>query len=340
MSGGGSEQKSLPASARKLRKAREKGQVVTSRDSIASLVTLAVLVYLFARRHHLSDLLYGLFTYTPPPELVFSAALSDLLDLAFRVIIQICLPLMILVVTLSILVGMLIAGGPLFTTEPLKPNFNKINPATGFFKIFSKRSFLTFLMHVIRVSVIFTTLVLILAYSAAALFTAPYCGLACTQEAAIAITVPLLGALVAILLLAALFDYLVQRSSFLREQKMTMTEFKRELKDQHGDPQLRSRIKGDRRDMLERPTGWGQATNIIYAAPHIAVALRYVPDEMPAPLVVGRARGAEAIARALRNSKAPRSEDAHAAAKIAAIPVGQYVTDEEQIMAIVRYLAA
>lgn len=48
----------------------------------------------------------------------------------------------------------------------------------------------------------------------------------------------------------------------------------------------------------------------------------------------------EAIARALRNSKAPRSEDAHAAAKIAAIPVGQYVTDEEQIMAIVRYLAA
>lgn len=340
MSGQGSEEKTLPASARKLKKAREKGQVVTSRDSLASLATLVVLIYLFARREPLSDLLTSLFTYTPPAELAYAEALSDLLDLSFRVAVYICVPMMVLVIAAGILIGQVISGGPLFSTEPLRPDFSKINPATGFSRIFSKRTFLTFLMHLVRVSVIFCTLSVILIYFAGALFTSPYCGLECTKDAAIGITIPLLTALVVVLLLSALFDYLVQRSSFLREQKMTLTEFKRELKDQHGDPQLRGRLKSDRRDMHERPTGLAQATCVIYAVPHLAVAIRYVAEEMPAPYVVGRYRGTEAIIRALRGTKVTRAEDAHAVALIAGIPVGQYIVEEAQITAIVRYVAA
>ena len=47
---GNSEEKTHPPSQQKLKKAREKGQVVTSKETLASLTTLAVLLYLFARR--------------------------------------------------------------------------------------------------------------------------------------------------------------------------------------------------------------------------------------------------------------------------------------------------
>ena len=66
---GNSEEKTHPPSQQKLKKAREKGQVVTSRETLASVSTLAGLIYIYARRDSIWNDFRTLFSVEPAPGL-------------------------------------------------------------------------------------------------------------------------------------------------------------------------------------------------------------------------------------------------------------------------------
>lgn len=338
MSGQSSEEKKLPPSAKKLKQAREKGQAVTSKDTLASVATLVVLTYLFMRRGMISQLLHSVFAYVPRADMSFADSLAELTQLSVQVTFQIVVPLMILVIAIGILVGMAISSGPMFSVQPLTPDFNKLNPVTGLTKIFNWRAMMTFVMHLVRITLILSVLSIIMFYYAGALLGAPPCGLECAQGAAMAILVPMFVALAAMLILTGFFDYMVQRAGFLREQKMTVTEYAREMKEQHGDPQLRGKIRAERRMITERPSGISQATVILYSGTRLAIGLRYVQGETPAPLVVVRGRGPDAVARIMRATKVPLIEDRLTVALISMIPIGEYVVKDEQILAVAPHL--
>lgn len=338
MSGESSEEKNLPPSQHKLRKAREKGQVVTSRESLASLSTGLVLAWLFIRRESIGADLQALFVLDLDPGLEFMARLAEKTRLSLRLAAGLVLPVLVGVVAVAVLAGMAVSGGPVFSAHPLIPDFNKLNPASGFKKIFGRRALMGFLMHLVRLSVLLVVPALILWGQFGALFAAPPCGMGCTASAIWAMLVPVLVAILAMLILTALFDYLVQRAGFMHEQRMSITEFKREMKDQDGNPLLKGQMRSDQRAMVERPTGLAQATAVIHAAPDLAIGLRYVEGDTPAPLVVIRARGAESVSRLLRAARVRVSHDASAVAMIAAIPVGDYVIEDEQLRAIAPYL--
>ncbi|MFV0386012.1 EscU/YscU/HrcU family type III secretion system export apparatus switch protein [Paracoccus sp. (in: a-proteobacteria)] len=336
---GESEEKNLPPSQQKLRKAREKGQVVTSRETLMSLTGAAVLAYLYMRMDAIGTDLRALFSFQADPDLEFLGQLADTGQLALRLMMRIVLPVLIGVLVIAILGGMVVSGGPVFSTHPLIPDFKKLSPASGFKKIFGRRALLTFLMHLIRLSAIIVVTGVLFMPQIGALVAAPPCGMGCLHEAIRAMLVPLLVATLAILILTSLLDYLVQRASFIREQRMSITEFKREMKDQEGDPLLKGQMRSDQQAMVERPTGLAQATSIIHAAPNVAVALRYVEGETPAPLVVMRARGAVSVARMLRGARNVRASfDAEAVEKIRTVAVGDYVVEDQQIQAIAPYL--
>lgn len=339
MSGQSSEEKKLPPSKRKLTKAREKGQVVTSRDTLASVATLVALSYLFMRRDAIADMLRSVFEYVPPAGASFDDALTELTQSSVQITLQIVGPLLILVIAVGILVGMAISSGPVFSTEPLKPDFTKLNPATNLMNQFKWRALMTFLMHVIRVTLILGMMSIIMIYFAGALLNAPPCGLECAEGATMSILTTMFTALAAGLILVAFFDFMIQRAGFMREQKMTLTEFTREMKDQHGDPQLRSKIKAERRQIAERPVGLSQATVVLHWSSRVAVGLRYVQGETPAPLVVIRARGPQGVARIIRAAKVPVIEDASVVALLAAVPVGEYVLEDSQILAVAPHLS-
>ena len=333
-----SEEKNLPPTPHKLKKAREKGQVVTSKDTLASVATIVGLGYLYMRRASITENLKQLFSYDPDPALSFAEQLADKAKVSLDLGLMIVVPLLVGVIVIGILGGMTISGGPVFSTHPLIPDFKKLNPAEGFKKIFGKRALLGFLMHVVRLSAV-TVVLGILAWGYfGAMISTPPCGMDCASYVMDRMMGPLLMATIAILTLAALFDYLVQRSSFMREQRMSITELKREFKDQDGDPLLKGQMRSDQRAMVDRPTGLSQATTVIHNAPHQAVGIRYVEGDTPAPLVVIRARGSQAVRRLLRQAKVDTHFDAETVAKVESIAVGDYITRDDQITAIAPYL--
>lgn len=339
MSGDSSEEKTLPPTQRKLRKAREKGQVVTSRETLASLTTLAVLLYLFARRGAIWRDLRALFALETPPGLAFPQELALKARMALDLAVGLVAPVLVLVIALTVLMGMAISGGPVFSAQALTPDFGKLSPAKGAKKMFGRSAWMRLLMHVVRILAVGALLAVLLGGQIGALLPAPPCGIDCAARITERMIVPLLVGLTAILVVAGLLDYLVQRAEFLREQRMSVTEMKREWKDQEGDPQLKGQLRADRREAIERPVGLSEATVLIRAGTREIVGLRYVEGETPAPRLVFRARGPEAVARAARNrAELTVREDAEAVALLARLAIGDWISTDAQIAAVSPHL--
>ncbi len=332
MSGGGSEEKTLPPSQQKLKKQREKGSVVTAKDAMVSVVSVTSIVYLYLRRDDMTEKLTALFVLEPAGGSgTFAVALEAKIAIVWSLGLEVLAPFMALIAVVAILGGLAVSGGPLFAPEAIAPKFEKVSPAAGFKRIFNIRGLVTFLMHVVRLTVLIGVFGVIVYAGWGALIRAPVCGFGCAVEALGAATKPLVIAAAVVMLFMALADYLVQRQQFMREQKMSFSELKREIKDQEGDAYLKGQIRRDRRDMVEAPTGVRRATLVIDAAPDRVVAIRYVEDDTPAPLVVASARGAQACRRLIRLADVITIRDEALVAALAQKTVGAWITEDALI---------
>ena len=100
----------------------------------------------------------------------------------------------------------------------------------------------------------------------------------------------------ALFLVLGVLDYVVQRLIFLKEQKMSKDEVKREWKEDEGDPQLKGeRMALAREVAFSDPKAATATANVVVVNPtHYAVALRYAPEECGLPLVVAKGIDSEA----------------------------------------------
>lgn len=342
MSGGeSSEEKTLPPSEQKLKKARDKGSVVTSKEAMSSIVGLTALAYLYLRRDTMAEQLTALFILEPVDALgerAFLLALQDKATIVWQLALQVVAPLFALVIAVGLFFGLVIAGGPLFAPEVLSPKFEKINPAKGIKKIFGRRALVTFLMNVLRMALLAVVFAIVLIGGWSALIRAPLCGFPCAVEALETAARPLVFAAITVMVIVALADYLVQRAEFMREQKMSVTEFKREIKDREGDAYLKGRLQQDQRDMVESPTGAGLATVVIESPSGAAYGIRYVEEDTPAPLIVARARDTAGVGRILKASDAPTFTDGNLIDLLKGKAVGDYITDENTIAVLAPHL--
>lgn len=340
MSGDSSEEKKLPASQRKLRKAREKGQVVTSREAVLSLTGIAGLLYLYAVREGIAEKLMALWELEiDEGDRGFATALQDKLGILTELAMLVVVPFFGLVIGVGILAGMIVTGGPVFSTQPLAPDFDRINPASGFKRIFSLKALLGFLMHLLRLALLAGVLGLVLVGAWGAMIVSPACGFGCVTATLSATLLPLTVGAVAVMGSMAAFDYLVQRRNFMEDQKMTQTEFKREMKDMTGDPHLRGQMRSERRQMSQVRTGAKHAVVVIAAPPHLSVGVRYVAGETPAPVIVAKARGTAGMRRLAAASDAPEVVDPRLAVELSRVAVGGFVIDEDAIKRLVPHLS-
>ncbi len=339
MSGDQSEEKTLPATRRKLRKQREKGNVVTSKETVTSVAGAAALSYLFLRREAIGEKLMALWVIEPddrgqPFGIVLQSRGAILSDLTLELLV----PFFVLLLALSVLLGMIVAGGPNFSVEPLMPKFEKIDPVSGFKRLFSRKAFVSFLMHLVRLALLSGVLGLLLFWGWGPLIRAPVCGLPCVGETLTGVVRPMLIACVVIMIVMAVFDYLVQRAEFLREQRMTLTEFKREIKDQEGDATIKGQRQQIQREMVEMPTGARQAVLIVAGDGGVSFGIRYVEGETPAPLIVAKALNRDSARRLAAASGAPAVRDEALVADMKSLRVGAYVTDDDLVSRLAPHL--
>lgn len=285
-----SEEKNLPASDKKLRDAREKGQVPKSTDLVAGAVTLAGFGYtlavtatMVARSTVLIDL------SVRAAALPFAEAARFFVGKVLWFGVLTVLPMLLLIVAAASASSVLAMGGVIIAFDPLVPKLSHLNPVEGFGKLFKLDKLVALLKDVLKLIVVVTTALLLIRASFQLLVEQPACGLRCAPAALTATVLPILVMGSVLFVVVGIADVSIQRWLFARNMRMSETEQKQERKNSDGDPQIKGQMKRLRKESLQLLSGLRQATFIL-AGPDHAVGLRYSLPRTAVPTLVVRAR--------------------------------------------------
>jgi flagellar biosynthesis protein FlhB len=296
--------RNLPASERKLKKARADGQVPRSRDlgHFASLAAGGVGLVVMA------PTLIGWTRQALAHSLTFNASSRDAPDAMFAQLADLTLVLLWIVVPMGLwmtFVGIasgLAVGGWNWTLKPLMPKATPFRLLAGVGRLFAKQH----LVDAIKASVLALSLATVGAvylYRHADEFR----GLVAMPLAA-GLTqagVALQGGLwllLGVLALFALVDAPLQRYLNANQMKMSAQEVKQENKETEGNQEVKGRRRQLMRDLSRRRmlTAVPTADLVVMNPTHYAVALKYDDARMGAPRVV--AKGADLLALSIRDS--------------------------------------
>jgi type III secretion protein U len=291
MADGSSEEKQHPASAKKLRDARRRGEVPQSRDLVAGVTLTATVLYLFLAWPALHRRLVALIDTAAAQSALPQPGALPVAGQAGETLLSFLVPLIIATIGIAILAGATATLGIIFAPERIQPRFERLDPASGFRRLMSMRSLLEFGKSLAKIILLLSTFAIVLRTFLPRLFMEPPCGAACLGPSLLAVLRPLAVVAVLLLLVIGLADMMLQRRLFLRDQRMTTSERKREYKDMEGDPHLQAERRRLRREMAEKaPAGLAQASFIISDGQRI-VALRFNREDSPVPVIVAKNLG-------------------------------------------------
>lgn len=288
-----SEEKTLPASQKKLSDARKKGQTSNSKDLVSGFTMLAATLYLLYQWPMMRDRLVELIDIvSTSAERPFAETWQRAVYGTIDVLIMTTVPLLVLVFAVAVVMGMAATGGPVFSFETVKLQFDHISPMKGAKRIFSSRNVIEFVKSLAKVAVLTAAFWTVLRGFIPALFQTPSCGEGCLGQMVISTLQPLAITAVIAFVVIGVLDMPLQRHLFLREMRMSLTEKKKEMKELEGNPQ----IKAERRRLqfmfaAKKVLKGVRHAAIVVAQEDRVVGLRYDREEAPVPLIVSKARG-------------------------------------------------
>ena len=285
----------------KLKKAKEKGQIPRSRELTSLMILLVGILLFWVMGTHFVSKLKAIIQQAmlvahrtdDDKQIIFN--LINLLTAGFWAILPIFVGLVIVAI-----IAPLSVGGLLFSLQSIKPNLGKLNPISGFKRLFSLRIFSELFKSILKVVLIAFAAALFLIHQFPNMLALPsmYLNNALSQVMQLLIYASLLIVLALIPMVG--FDIFYQIWSNLKKLKMSKQEVKDEFKEQEGNPQIKGRIRqmqqamARRRMMKDVPKA-----NVIVTNPtHYAVALQYDEKTMSAPRIL--AKGTDNIASKIK----------------------------------------
>lgn len=288
---------------KKLRDARNKGQVCTSKDivSTASLIILFCMVAAFGKI--LIDDFSTLASY------IASRIEEDPIrtvtgGVKFTTWI-VCKHSFIYAAVAALIgiIGSVAQVGFLFTFEPLKPDLNKLNPAEGMKKIFNKKNLFEFLKNIAKVSLLTYLVWKIIVASIPELLTMCYGTLEELKPCCVLMLKRLAIYTAFGYILIAVVDRIFQGKAFLKDMMMTKDEVKREYKEMEGSAEVKQAQRQFRDEVLNGPDpvqATKDASVVVTNPTHLAIGIRYDVSEAPLPKVV--VAGADHMAKIIRET--------------------------------------
>lgn len=299
----GSQDRNLPASERKLKKARDDGQVTRSEDvshlAVLGAGALAVLL--------LAPILFDRLKHTLGEQLTFdanvvrqTASMVARLGDATSVGLVGCITFAAIVMSASIL-GAVACGGWVNSLKPLMPDLSRLSPLKGAANLFSKKKLITTAKMLLLTIILFT-------------IAAQYLGngfvemaMMVLQPSANSIThmstwmAAGAGLMLLVILLAAMIDVPLQNFLHKGEMKMSHQEFKEENKETDGNPQMKGKMRQRQRELSQKASvnAVPKADFVVMNPTHFAVAIRYDEKTMNAPQVISK--GADLLAMKIRD---------------------------------------
>lgn len=279
---------------KRLREAREKGQFARSRLLSSAVVGLGGLLgTLAAAPQACARLRAWTVTLLLRQDTAPMTALSE----AGRGVLFLAGPGLAGALLASVALSVALAG---FRFDPgqVLPRFERIDPAKGLRRLFGFERLLEVGKGLIAIGV----LGVLVAIEARERLPELLRGLGCDGGAALARALSGLGPLAlrcaVVLVLLGAGDYLLARWRHLRSLRMSREEVKQELKESEGDPRYKARRRALHRQLAGGGVARGvrAATAVVVNPTHLAVALRYAPEECDAPYLVAKGRDEEALA--------------------------------------------
>ncbi len=299
-------EKTEEATSKKLQDARKEGQVARSQDLITASGLLALFLVLKAFVATIGtnfienfQTTYHMISTVAKEEFTIKTGSELLSDLGVNILI-ICLPVLVVGVVVAFVVNYFQVKWKV-TGKPLTPKFNKINPISGFKRIFSLDKLMELIKSILKIIVIFVIVYnefkdqvnqLYLLYEIGDLYT----------------VVIMIGGIVinlgikisALFLVIGLADLIYQKIKFKKDMRMTKQEIKDEFKQSEGNPQIKGKIRQKMRQasmnrMMQRLP---EADVVITNPTHFACALKYDKETAEAPILV--AKGADYLAAKIK----------------------------------------
>ncbi len=285
------QEKTEEASAHKLKKSKDDGQVARSKDLST---TVSLIATLFILKFSAGLFLEGLSDSFRLSYIQFGHSeiglddLDTLLGYNMLVFIKLLSPLLltsVLVVALS-----LVPGGWVFSAKNFAPKFSKLNPITGLGKIFSAQNWSELLKSILKVLVLLGVGYVLVRAALPDLIALQRSSVFEAISAALNLTFNLTLCLMLIFVVFSFIDIPLQRYFFLKKMRMTKQERKEEHKNQEGRPEVKARIKQLQRQMLQRQISKviKNADVVIVNPTHYAVALKYDTKKAAAPFVLAK----------------------------------------------------
>lgn len=298
-----SQDKQLPASARKLQKAREEGQVVRSKDLGHFLVVLAATGVLMGLApmwmSRIQDLLHAGLRFdartVANPDVMLERLGTWGMEALF-IVVPFALGIALASVAASIL-----AGGWVMSFKVLTPNFGKLNPISGFANLWSKQHLIDALKACLLALILGTAGAMFLYKVWPSMIELMAVPLPAAMHRLGLTMSEVLGSMLLVMATFALLDWPLQKFLFARRMRMSHQDIKDEFKQQEGNMEVKGRIKQRMREMARKRmlTAVPSADLVVMNPTHYAVALKYDEGSMGAPRVV--AKGVDLLALKIRD---------------------------------------
>ena len=297
--GDNSQEKTEDPSQRKLEKAAEDGKVLTSKDMFVFTGLFAGLLMMFAVPTVIEPTLgrwAEFFSLEPGADL--DVVITQRITLLIKTIIItgafVGVPMMVV----SVLTQAAVAGSLNFAPKAMAFKGNRINPLKGLQRMVSVKALVELGKASLKVVLLFSVAIAVLYDQAPKILQLPFRSLGEAVASAASMFPKILGALLVVLAVIALLDYMWQRHTHIKELKMSKQDQKDEFKQTDGSPEVKAKI---RRMQMENSANAARqqtalndvpsATAIITNPTHFAVALKYDVGSLEAPKILAMGRG-------------------------------------------------
>lgn len=292
------QEKTEEPSQRKLQKAREDGQVLSSKEMFVFTTLFAGLVMMFVLPMFIQPAIARwsrMFHFERPKDLnkLIGEKFFEMLELIILSGIIIGVPVMIVIIATQAAVG-----GLNFAPKAMNFKGSRISPLAGLKRMFSVKGLVELVKSLLKVFLLFGVSGVVLYAHLPSLIQLTEQNLNSALATGLDMFPSLLGAMLVILAVIAAIDYFWQRYVHIKQLRMSKQEIKDEYKQTEGSPEVKAKI---RRMQMETAQNAGrqqaaledvpQATAIITNPTHFAVALKYEVGSSEAPKILAMGRG-------------------------------------------------
>ena len=296
------QEKTEDPTPKRIEKALEDGQVLTSKELFV-FVTLFAGLFVYFAAVNASELILGQWSGFFRFDL--SEYNSEIIRLSYEAFLYILifgisvgLPMTIVVLFTQ---GAL-AGRINFSPKAMNFKGNRINPLEGLKRMVSTKALVELLKGIAKVVFLVGVTYFVLTAGISSLLTSSYADLFNALKRVNALFIGLFIALLIVLAIIALLDVLWQRHQYIQQLRMSRQDVKDENKQTEGSPEVKAKIRRMQMTTAARAAQQREAlddvpsaTAIITNPTHFAVALKYEMGARGAPTVLAMGRGKMAI---------------------------------------------